>query len=322
MCGSIANNRGTLCRVMGDGVMAVFGAPMASEIHALEACGAAIEMQQAIRDYSEELVADHGSGIEIRVGLHSGEIVVIAGGDPDRNDYDVEGPTVPIAARMEQSANPGEIYLTSATYLLTGDRAEAEEIDPISVKGISNPIQVYVLQQIRPEQETIITSQRSRFVGRRTELSQFRGILNSCISDGQGQTVYVRGEPGIGKTRLVEELSKISIDSGLSVFRGLVLPFGVGKGQDAIRAIVRNLLNLTSGSKTEERQQAALKAQAEGSIEPNQVVFLNDLLDLDQPAEQRAIYDAMNNEVRNEGKQTTVSTLLANICASRSGLWN
>ena len=116
MCSTIENHRGTVCRFMGDGVMAMFGAPMASEQHAVEACEAALEMQRAIRDYATK---PETSELRIRVGLHSGEIVVLTVGEGDKVEYDASGPTVPIAARMEQSATPGEIYLTAATQLLT-----------------------------------------------------------------------------------------------------------------------------------------------------------------------------------------------------------
>jgi class 3 adenylate cyclase len=101
MCQAVEQNKGTVCRFMGDGVMAMFGAPMASERHALEACRAALDMQARIADYAGELKAQHGSSVQIRVGLNSGEVVVLeVGDDPHRPEYDASGPTVPLAARM------------------------------------------------------------------------------------------------------------------------------------------------------------------------------------------------------------------------------
>ncbi|MCZ6858045.1 MAG: hypothetical protein O7F70_08610, partial [Gemmatimonadetes bacterium] len=88
MCAAVENNRGTVCRFMGDGVMAMFGAPMASERHAVDACEAALEMQQAIRDYADGVEARGGGGLRIRVGLHSGEVVVLTVGEGDKVEYD------------------------------------------------------------------------------------------------------------------------------------------------------------------------------------------------------------------------------------------
>ncbi len=316
MCAAVENNRGTVCRFMGDGVMAMFGAPMASERHAVDACEAALEMQHAIRDYADGVEAGGRDGLRIRVGLHSGEVVVLIVGEGDKVEYDASGPTVPMAARMEQAAEPGEVYMTAATLSLAESRIETKTLEPVLVKGISEPVPVFALRRVRSVEEIAPDRTRTPFVGRRAELNQFRGMLDTCIEDGHGQTVYVRGEPGIGKTRLVEEFGSIAGEKGVSMHRGLVLPFGVGKGQDAIRWLVRTLLGIPFGSGTPERQQAASAALNDGRLISDQEVFLNDLLDLPQPTEQRALYDAMDNTVRNEGKQAVVSALL--IAASNS----
>jgi class 3 adenylate cyclase/tetratricopeptide (TPR) repeat protein len=311
MCAAIENNRGTVCRFMGDGVMAMFGAPLASERHAVDACAAALEMQQAIRDYTEGVDAADGKTLQIRVGLHSGEVVVLTVGEGDKIEYDASGPTVPIAARMEQAAQPGEVYLTAATCAMAEGTIETKPLEPVQVKGIAAPITVFALNRVRSVEEIAPTAVRTAFVGRRAELNQFAGILDTCIEDGHGQTVYVRGEPGIGKTRLVEEFARIANEKGVSMHRGLVLPFGVGKGQDAIRSLTRTLLGIRAASSEAERQQAADAALNDGRLVPDQTVYLNDLLDLPQPLEQRALYDAMENAARNEGKQALLSTLLS-----------
>ena len=308
MCAAVENNHGTVCRFMGDGVMAMFGAPVASEHHAIEACEAAMEMQQAIRDYAADGIAN---GLQIRVGLHSGEVVVLTVGEGDRVEYDASGPTVPVAARMEQSATPGQIYLTAATRALAGPRIETEALAPISVKGISKPVSAFSLRNVRSAEEFGYSHSRTPFVGRRAELAQFRSLLKTCIDEGQGQTLYVRGEPGIGKTRLVEEFARIASERKLSIHRGLVLPFGVSKGKDAIRSLVRSLLGIPPGASADERLRAAQSPFADGWLAPDQAVFLNDLLDLPQPLEQKTLYDAMENTSRNEGKQAVVSALIS-----------
>ena len=317
MCAAIENNRGTVCRFMGDGVMAMFGAPLASERHAVDACAAALEMQQSIRDYANSADARNAKRLQIRVGLHSGEVVVLTVGEGDKIEYDASGPTVPIAARMEQTAQPGEVYLSAATHALAEGTIETKPLEPVLVKGVSAPITVFALQRVRSVEEIAPAAARTPFVGRRAELNQFAGMLNTSIEDGHGQTVYIRGEPGIGKTRLVEEFSNIAGDKGLSMHRGLVLPFGVGKGQDAIRSLTRTLLGIPAASSKVERERAANAALNDGRLVPGQAVFLNDLLNLPQPIEQRALYDAMDNSTRNEGKQAVLSALLTAASNSR-----
>lgn len=310
MCDAVRRHRGTLCRFMGDGVMAMFGAPVASERHAIDACQAALEMQAALKSYGKDIETKYGRRLRIRVGLHSGEIVVVTVGEGDNVEYDASGPTVPIAARMEQAAKPGEVYLTAATNSLAAHAAETEALQPVSVKGLSQPLPVFALRRVRPAEEVRPDAPQTPFVGRRAELNQFSGMLDICLNDRRGQTVYIRGEPGIGKTRLIGECERLALKRGFSFHRGLVLPFGVGKGQDAIRSLVRSLLQITPQSGEEDRQRAAKIAISDGRVNSDQRVFLNDLLDLPQPIELRTLYNAMENATRNEGKQKTVSAIL------------
>ncbi len=299
MCEAVENNRGTVCRFMGDGVMAMFGAPLASERHAIDACEAALEMQHSLREM----------GVPIRVGMHSGKVVVLKVGDGARAEFDASGPMINVAKRMEESASPGSVYLTNTTQAIAGEGIDVEALGPIQVKGVTEPVPVFELRQVRLAEEIALNS-RIQFVGRRSELNQFRGILESCTEQGHGQTIYVRGEPGIGKTRLVNEFAAIAAKNGLSIHRGLVLPFGVGKGQDAIRSLVRALFEVAPGSSKNERLVVAEAALSDGRLSHDQMVFVNDLLDLPQTLEQKTLYDAMESKTRNRGKQAVVSTLV------------
>ena len=313
MCEAVENNRGTVCRFMGDGVMAMFGAPVANEQHAVDACEAALEMQKIVGEYARDIEVDHGHDITIRVGLHSGEVVVLTVGEGETVEYDASGPTVPVAARMEQAAEPGRVYLTASTRSLAEARIETEALDAVSVKGISEPVPVFALRRVRAAEEESADTTRTLFVGRRGELSQFLSALDTCIESGQGQAIYVRGEPGIGKTRLVGEFRRIAASRGATCHRGLVLPFGVGRGQDAIRALLRSLLGITPGSGKGERGKAADAVMVGGRLEKDERVYLNDLLDLPQPTALRSLYDAMDNATRNSGKQAVVTKLVAGI---------
>ena len=202
--------------------------------------------------------------------------------------------------------------MTDATRRLAEARIDVEALEPVRVKGISEPMPVFALRRVRSAEEARPASKRTPFVGRRAELMQLRGMLDACTGEAaHGQTVYIRGEPGIGKTRLVEELARYAIERGLACHRGLVLPFGVGKGQDAVRSLVRSLLGVSVGSDESERRRAAEVALAKGRLDSDHEVFLNDLLDLAQPTNQRTLYDAMDNATRNEGKRSVASALLA-----------
>ena len=163
--------------------------------------------------------------------------------------------------------------------------------------------------------DTVDQAKRGTFVGRDTESGQFAAVLDACLRTGTGQVILLRGEAGIGKTRLVEELEGLARDRGFASHKGLVLDFGVGKGQDAIRVLVRHLLEPVAGGGKAERAAAADRAEQAGSLDADHRVFVNDLLDLPQSTELRALYDAMDNTTRDRGKQQVVADLVTRASA-------
>jgi class 3 adenylate cyclase/tetratricopeptide (TPR) repeat protein len=321
MCQAVEINRGTVCRFMGDGIMAMFGAPIASERHALEACRAALDMQSSINEYANELEAGHDPRIQIRVGLHSGEVVVLdVGDDPDHPEYDASGSTVPLAARMEQSAKAGTILMTEETRALAGDLIETNEQATVTVKGVSEPVVTHLLYKVVSATESSTSPARQPIVGRKSELAQFHGLLQACLESGHGQALFIRGEAGIGKTRLVEEMMRLAQESGFTCHKALILDFGAGMGQGAIPSLVRSLLGITQSSGNSERESALDQAENDGMVNHEDRVFLNDLLDLTQPLKLRSLYDAMDAQARKEGKRTALVKLLSNLAARNSVL--
>jgi class 3 adenylate cyclase/tetratricopeptide (TPR) repeat protein len=318
MCEAVEQNHGTVCRFMGDGIMAMFGAPIASERHSLEACWAAIDMQAAVSGYSAKLESTRGAGLQIRVGLNSGEVVVLEVGDnPEKPEYDASGPTVPVAARMEQSAEAGTILITEETRILAGEFIDSTELPAVNVKGISQPLAVYQLQSIKSANESSTSLNQQPIIGRKSELVQFHGLLHSCLECGYGQNIFVRGEAGIGKTRLVEEMTSLAHEVKFACHKALILDFGAGKGQEAIPSLVRSLLDITQGSSKRERELALERAEREGSVKPDNRVFLNDLLDLKQPLELSTLYDAMDPQARKEGKRAALIEMLKSLALRR-----
>ncbi|MBT8435388.1 MAG: adenylate/guanylate cyclase domain-containing protein, partial [Gammaproteobacteria bacterium] len=317
MCKAVEDNKGTVCRFMGDGIMAMFGAPIASERHALEACHAALGMQSSVDTYANESGLNNDTRLQIRVGLHSGEVVVLeVGDDPNKPEYDASGPPVPLAARMEQSADAGRILITEATRTLAGNLIDTVELPAMVVKGVSEPVNVHYLNNIRSAVELSGNIARRPMVGRKSELAQFRGLLAACMESGNGQTVLVRGEAGIGKTRLVEEITQLAQESGFRPHKALVLDFGAGKGQGAVPALARSLLGIAPGSGKDEREVALEIALNDGIASAEHRVYLNDLLDLTQPLELRTLYDAMDAESRSAGKRTALTHVLARQAAN------
>ena len=313
MCHVVEQHGGTVCRFMGDGVMAMFGAPVAQENHALHACRAALEMQHPVASCDEELQEKRGGALKIRVGLHSGEVVVLEVGDDEKAEYDASGVTVSLAARMEQSTDPGTVRITEDTYGLIQNHFEVQPLPPARVKGFSEPVVAFRL--VRPAESH--DERDGLFIGRVAELAQLEASLDTCLSTAIGQTVYVRGDAGIGKTRLTEQAMSAASAKGFSIHRALVLDFGVGQGQDAARTLVRSLLDLSATDDNQHRQGAAEAAVADGQLSRDLQPYLHDLLDLPQPAELRALYEGLDDSTRTTGRRNVVSALVANASAQR-----
>ena len=207
---------GTVNQVMGDGIMALFGAPIAHEDHAVRACYAALAMQEAIRRYSEEVRRAHGVEVQIRVGLNSGEVVVRAIGNDLHMDYSAIGQTTHLAARMEQLAPPGSIRLTAETLRLAEGWVQVTPLGPVPVKGLSAPVEVCELVGAGPARtrlQVFAARGLTPFVGRQAELAALHAALEQAEA-GHGQVVAVIGEPGVGKTRLFHEFTHASRTQG------------------------------------------------------------------------------------------------------------
>src|SRR5881396_2330385 len=150
MMEAVHRYEGTVNQVMGDGVMALFGAPLAHEDHAVRACYAALRMQESVKKYAESMRRQHGVAIGIRVGLNSGEVVVRAIGSDLRMDYTAVGQTTHLAARMEQMAKPGSVLVTGETLKLVEGYVQVKPIGPAPVKGLSEPVEVYEISGAGP----------------------------------------------------------------------------------------------------------------------------------------------------------------------------
>jgi class 3 adenylate cyclase/tetratricopeptide (TPR) repeat protein len=209
MMDAVHRYEGTVNQVLGDGIMALFGAPIAHEDHALRACYAALALQSAIRLYAEEVRHTHGMLLQLRVGLNSGEVVVRAIGNDLHMDYSAVGQNTHLAARMEQLAAPGSILLTAATLRLVEGLVRVHALGPVPVKGLTDPVEVFELvgaSALRWRFQVAAARGLTRFVGRQTELEVLRQTLTQAEA-GHGQVVSIVGEAGVGKSRLVYEFT-------------------------------------------------------------------------------------------------------------------
>src|SRR5437764_13638019 len=209
MMEAVHRYEGTVNQVMGDGIMALFGAPIAHEDHAVRACYAALRMQEAVKSYADEVRRSAGVLIQIRVGLNSGEVVVRSIGSDLRMDYTAVGQSTHLAARMEQLAPSGTSRLTGETMRLAEGYVEVRSLGPIPVKGLPGPIEIFELTgagQARTRLQAAALRGLTRFVGRDAEIEHLRRVLARAEA-GHGQVVAVVGVAGVGKSRLVYEFT-------------------------------------------------------------------------------------------------------------------
>src|SRR5438309_4179245 len=228
MMEAVHRYEGTVNQVMGDGIMALFGAPLAHEDHAVRACYAALAMQAALQRYAEEVRRTQGLTVQMRVGLNSGEVVVRAIGNDLHMDYSAVGLTTVLAARMEQLATPGSILLTAATLRLVEGMVQVAPLGPVPVKGLDEPVEVFELvgaSAIRRRLQAAVARGLTRFVGRQTELTALHQALERA-SAGHGQVVALLGEAGVGKSRLVYEVVHSHRTQGWLVLESASVSYG------------------------------------------------------------------------------------------------
>lgn len=214
MIDAVHRYEGTINRIEGDGIMALFGAPLAYEDSAVRAAYAALDMQNAVRSAPNAESA-------IRVGLHAGEVLVRAVNTDLSVDYDAIGATVHLAARMEQMASPGSIYCTANVVRLAEGLIKVHPLGPLPVKGFREPLELFEIvghTSARTRWEVTAARGLTQFVSRDVELATLRDAMRRAAK-GQGNLVGVVGEPGTGKSRLVHEFLQSTEASGWTVLK-------------------------------------------------------------------------------------------------------
>jgi len=218
---------GTVNQFLGDGFMALFGAPIAHEDHARRAVLAALDIRSAIESHALALSAGRDVRLSLRMGVHTGFVVVGAIGDNLRKDYTAIGDVTHLAARLQQLAEPGRIFVSDATARLAIDDVQLESRGPIAIRGRMEPLVVHELIGRGARRGGLEAPGRSLslFVGRKRELNALTDLLSE-VEAGRGHAVSVVGEPGTGKSRLVLEFGRALAERGIRRFEGRCLSYG------------------------------------------------------------------------------------------------
>jgi class 3 adenylate cyclase len=228
MMEAVHRYEGTVNQVMGDGIMALFGAPLAHEDHAVRASYAALRMHETVGQYAEELRRMHGADVQIRVGMNSGEVVVRSIGRDLNMDYSAVGHTTHLAGRMQQLARPGTTLVTEATLTSAEGYIEVKALGPTPVRGLAEPIPIFEMVGVRSARTRLHASMArglTRFVGRHAELDELRRACDQAGS-GRGQLVAVVGEPGVGKSRLFYEFLRSHRTAGWRILEATSVSYG------------------------------------------------------------------------------------------------
>ncbi len=299
---------GNIDKHIGDSVMAAFGAPVAHDDDAIRAVRAAAELHRAM----PSLAGGAGQPLAVHIGIASGEVVASGLGGARHRAYTVIGNSVNLAARLLHLAGSGETVLDDAVYAAAQRIARCVPIEGARVKGIDAPLTAWRFVEFMGLSEQ---DGGHPFVGRHAELAQIEASLRGCAARGTGGTVLVRGDAGIGKSRLVGELRRRALADGFVCHTALVLDFGIAAGRDAIRDIVVGLMDLPSGTDDEARRAALKRLVLRHPPLVADEPFLCDLLGLPQPAATRGRYEAMDNAARQRGRAAAVVRLLETVCA-------
>src|SRR5215468_2054447 len=238
---------GTVSQFTGDGIMALFGAPIAHEDAPERAVRAGLEMQAAVRQFAATL-EHRGIDFQIRIGIHTGPVVVGAIGDDLRMDYTAIGDTTNLSARLQTAARPGTVLVSEKTAKLIAGRFTLQPVGPLTLKGKSAPVAAYEVIRALPRAPLVAASSEglTPLIGRTGELATLEALFKRA-SDAHGQVVFVVGDPGIGKSRLMHELHERIASDDVTWLQGRCISYGRGIPLLPIIDMVKNAFAIDEG---------------------------------------------------------------------------
>ncbi|MBN1584093.1 MAG: tetratricopeptide repeat protein [Anaerolineae bacterium] len=236
---------GTVDKFTGDGLMAVFGAPIAHENSSELAVRAALDMQQAAAGFEPVAMAQLGAPLKMRIGIHSGPAVAGILGTEQQAAYTIIGNTVNMASRIESLAQPGHVWVSERVYQHTRALFEFQAMGTVEIKGISDPVAAYEVlgDHAVPMSVRGVSGVTSRFLGRDAELEQLHDMVSAFLDDAYGRLIVVRGEAGMGKSRLIQEGIADFVGERAQIWHGRGLPYAQGVGYGLFRSLLQDALH-------------------------------------------------------------------------------
>jgi class 3 adenylate cyclase/tetratricopeptide (TPR) repeat protein len=303
----IARHGGTVNQFVGDEIMALFGLPLARRDDPRRAVAAGLELHRVV----DALVAGLGRALAMHTGINTG-LVVARRSDARAGDYALTGDAVNIAARLRSLAAPGEIVVSADTWQQVSDFFEGEAGVAVEVKGKERPLVPY---RIRAERD-VPASAAGSVVGREEELREFGALAQACAERHRSRVIVVRGDPGVGKSRLVAEFVRTAEALGFASHAASVLDFGAETGRDAVRSLARSLLGVAGTAGEDERSAAVERAGLRERTSSDGQLFRYDLLDVAPPPALRALAAAMSTAAREKGSLQALCDLVRTASAA------
>ncbi|HSF59010.1 MAG TPA: AAA family ATPase [Candidatus Binatia bacterium] len=256
MMDAVHRYEGTVNQVLGDGIMALFGAPLAHEDHALRACYSALAMQEEMRRYRRRLGQSEEAGLQLGIGMNSGEVLVRSIGNDLNIDYSALGHTTHLAARMQELAGPGAALLTASTLRQVEGFVQVKSLGAVQMKGVSQPVETHELvgaTTARTRVQAGAARGLTPLVGRRTEIEVFSKLIEQ-VAGGKGQILAMVGEPGMGKSRLVHEFTRHQLRPGWLVLVAASASYGKATPYFPIIEMLRRYFQIADGEGSERIQ--------------------------------------------------------------------
>jgi len=306
----IERHGGTVNQFVGDEIMALFGIPVARRDDARRAVAAALDLHAAVDAYLGTLEPGFAQTLAMHTGIATG-LVVARRSDARAGDFALTGDTVNTAARLRSAAASHEVVVSATTWQQVSDAFDADSTHPLALKGKDQPLVAYRIRGVRKAPAGDATA----LVGRDEELGDFRALAEACVQRRRSRVVIVRGDPGVGKSRLVAEFVATARDLGFSCHGAPVLDFGAETGRDAVRSLARSLLGVDGTADEPTRRAAIGRASQAQPMAAEQLLFLHDLLDVAPPAELRALAAAMSTTAREQGSLHALCDIVAAVGA-------
>ena len=301
----IESHGGRVNQFVGDEVMALFGIPVTRRDDARHAVRAALELHATVDAIAAGMAERLGRRLSMHTGVHTG-LVIARRSDTRSGDYTLTGDTVNTAARLRGLAEPGEVVVSPQTWQQVADYFEAQAGTAIEVKGKERPLLPY-----RIIAERAVPHGGSRpLIGRADEMQQFDMALQSCVQRRRGRVVLVRGDPGLGKSRLVAEFVDNAREQGLTCNVTTIQDFGARTGHDAIRVLVQDWMGLAPDADEASRAAAIALQFGAGTDAAQHQPFLYELLDVAPPSEVRTLLSAVDAGVRQRSTLDVLAYLL------------